>query len=73
MSVSSSPRGERPGRPGVTWDTELVPVEVWVPDHGWKTVSSTTAEQLPAEEQAARPNRATRRRLARETRHNRKD
>jgi hypothetical protein len=62
MSVSSSPRGEHPGRPGANWDTELVPVEVWVPD------DSTAAEQ-----QAARPNRATRRRLARETRRTRKD
>jgi hypothetical protein len=73
MTVSSSPHGEHPGRPGITWDTELVPVEVWVPDHGWKTVSHATAEQLPAEEQAARPNRATRRRLARETRGVRKE
>lgn len=72
MTVSSSPRGERPGRPGTTWETELVPVEVWVPDHGWKTVSPT-ADALTAEEQAPRPNRATRRRLARNARHHRKD
>lgn len=32
MSVSSSPRGERPGRPGVTWETRLASLEVVVPD-----------------------------------------
>lgn len=73
MSVSSSPRGEHAGRPGAAWETELVPVEVWVPDHGWKTVSPSTADALPAEQQAVRPNRATRRRLARETRRTRED
>lgn len=49
MSVSSSPRGEHPGRPGITWDTELVPVEVWVPDHDDDQADTP------------RPNRATRR------------
>lgn len=46
MSVSSSPRGERAGRPGV----------------GWETVLRTTGEQLmPDDAPEPRPNRATRR------------
>lgn len=32
MTVTSSPRGEKPGRPGVRWDTELRRTEVVVPD-----------------------------------------
>jgi hypothetical protein len=61
MSVSSNPRGEHAGRPGANWDTELVPVEVWVPDHDDNQTDTP------------RPNRATRRRLARETRRTQKD
>lgn len=51
-----SPRGERPGRPGVTWETILGTTgEVLVPDD--------TADDDPP-----RPNRATRRRLAKDRR-----
>lgn len=43
---SSSPRGERPGRPGVTWETEL----------------RTSGEQyLPDGAPEPKPNRAARR------------
>jgi len=47
---SSAPRGEHPGRPGVTWETRLE----------W------TGEHLTDEEtEPPRPNRATRRATAR--------
>lgn len=49
---SSSPRGERAGRPGVTWQTELVRTEQVVDDGA----------------PDPRPNRATRRALARDRR-----
>jgi len=52
---SSSPRPERTPRPGVTWNTELVRTETAIPD--------TTP--------APRPNRATRRALARAARRQR--
>lgn len=43
---SSAPRGERPGRPGTAWETSLV----WGPE-----------VVVPDEQEAERPNRATRR------------
>jgi len=43
---SSSPRGERAGRPGITWQTEL---------------QSTGEQYLPDGAPEPRPNRATRR------------
>lgn len=52
---SSAPRGERAPRPGATWNTVLAAVETVVPD-------GTPDTALP------RPNRATRRALARATR-----
>lgn len=53
---SSSPRGERAGRPGVTWDTVLV--------HTEQLVDDDAPDPTP-------PNRATRRALARAARRNR--
>ena len=50
---SSTPRGERAGRPGVTWETTLVRTEQHVDDE--------TPDPAP-------PNRATRRALARAAR-----
>jgi hypothetical protein len=52
---SSAPRGERAGRPGVTWEQHLVRTEQVVDD------------QAPDPQ----PNRATRRAQARATRRNR--
>jgi hypothetical protein len=52
---SSTPRGEKAGRPGVTWEQQLVSTEQLVDD--------TTPDP--------RPNRATRRALARAARRNR--
>ncbi|MFE4867673.1 hypothetical protein [Streptomyces sp. NPDC056682] len=52
---SSSPRGEHAGTPGVRWETELRPVETVVDD----------------EAPEPRPNRATRRRIARGARRQR--
>ena len=52
---SSTPRGEHTPRPGVTWDTELVRVEQLVDDDA----------------PDPRPNRATRRALARAARRKR--
>ena len=51
---SSSPRGEHTPRPGTTWDTRLVVVETVTPDGDAPT---------------PRPNRATRRALARRKNH----
>lgn len=50
---SSTPRGERAGRPGATWDTELVRTE--------HVVDDDTPDPAP-------PNRATRRALKRAAR-----
>lgn len=50
---SSTPRGERAGRPGATWDTELVRTEQHIDDD--------TPDPAP-------PNRATRRALKRAAR-----
>jgi hypothetical protein len=50
---SSTPRGEKSGRPGVTWEQQLVRVEQVVDDN---------------EPDPTPPNRATRRALARATR-----
>jgi hypothetical protein len=52
VTVSSSPRGEHSGRPGVTWQTELARTEQHVADDAPDPT----------------PNRATRRRLARAAR-----
>lgn len=49
---SSSPRGERAGRPGANWETRLVRTETVIPD----------------DEPDPRPNRATRRAIARAAR-----
>lgn len=50
---TSTPRGERAGRPGITWDTELVRTEQHIDDD--------TPDPAP-------PNRATRRALKRAAR-----
>lgn len=50
---SSSPRGEHAGRPGTTWNTQLVTTEHVIDDH--------TPDPTP-------PNRATRRALQRASR-----
>ncbi|MFG2269110.1 hypothetical protein ACGFNY_04970 [Streptomyces chartreusis] len=50
---SSTPRGERAGRPGITWQTELVRTEQHIDDD--------TPDPAP-------PNRATRRAMQRATR-----
>lgn len=55
MTVSSSPRGEKPGRPGARWDTELVRTEVVVDDDA----------------PDPKPNRKTRREIARAARRQR--
>ncbi|MEE4540969.1 hypothetical protein V2S66_03175 [Streptomyces sp. V4-01] len=65
MTVSSSPRGERPGRPGPTWETELRLYEAVVPEDG--------DESPVGWSDPPQPNRATRRRIARNARRNRKD
>jgi hypothetical protein len=62
MSVSSSPRGEHPGRPGAAWETELHRYEVVVPDGDDSSFAWTDTP---------RPNRATRRAAARAARRNR--
>ncbi|MFJ2000288.1 hypothetical protein [Streptomyces chartreusis] len=49
---TSTPRGERPGRPGVTWDTEL----------------ARTEQHIPDDAPDPRPNREERRALARAAR-----
>jgi hypothetical protein len=54
---SSTPRGERPGRPGTHWETRLVVVETVVPD-----------DDAPDDPPTPRPNRATRRADARQQR-----
>lgn len=59
---SSSPRGERAPRPGVTWDTVIARTEVVVDDPEGTTVTGFNDPQPP------RPNRATRRALARANR-----
>lgn len=55
MTVSSSPRGEKPGRPGARWDTELVRTE------------QVVADDAPD----PKPNRETRRAAARAARRKR--
>ena len=52
MTVTSSPRGEHPGRPGITWQTELARTE------------HVIADDAPD----PTPNRQTRRALARAAR-----
>jgi len=59
---SSTPRGERAPRPGVTWETELVRTETVV-DEPDDTSGPDTNQPLPP-----RPNRETRRALARAAR-----
>lgn len=56
---SSSPRGEHAPRPGITWEARLVSVEEVVDD----TAVPDMDQPLPP-----RPNRATRRALARAAR-----
>lgn len=64
---------ERPGTRGRTWETEVCPVEVYV-DGEWTAVDGIESVTLPpariVEEPAEpyRPNRATRRALARAAR-----
>lgn len=55
MTVSSSPRGERAGRPGARWDTEL------------RTSEQVVDDDAPD----PKPNRATRRAAARAARRQR--
>ncbi|MFD7615521.1 hypothetical protein [Streptomyces sp. NPDC059802] len=52
---SSAPQGERPGAPGIRWETVLTSTEVVVPDDTW-------------DEQPPKPSRATRRAIARKQR-----
>lgn len=52
MTVSGSPRGEKPGRPGVRWETEL------------RTSEHVVDDDAPD----PKPNRATRRAQARAAR-----
>lgn len=61
---SSSPRPEHAPRPGVTWQTSLVPVEQLVDEDD--TSGPGMNQPLPP-----RPNRATRRAAARAARRNR--
>jgi hypothetical protein len=61
---SSSPRGERAPRPGVTWDTVLTRTERVVDDPE-DTSGPDMNQPLPPQ-----PNRATRRALARAARRN---
>lgn len=70
---SSTPRGEHTPRPGVTWQTELVSLGEVIVDtdrgespFGWSELDTTGPDMnQPA---APRPNRATRRKAAREAR-----
>jgi hypothetical protein len=56
----SSPRGERAGKPGVTWEAELRPGgEQIVPDNSWLGGHPVATPS---------PNRATRRAIARAAR-----
>jgi hypothetical protein len=59
---SSSPRGERPGRPGANWETQLVRTERVVDE----TSGPDMNQPLPPH-----PNRATRRAQARAARRKR--
>jgi len=59
---SSTPRGERAPRPGATWETELVRTETVV-DEPDDTSGPDMNQPLPP-----RPNRETRRALARAAR-----
>lgn len=58
---SSTPRGERAPRPGVTWETRLVRNETVVDDTD--TAGPDTNQPLPPQ-----PNRATRRAVKRAAR-----
>lgn len=62
---SSSPRGERAGRPGVTWEQHPVHRETVIYD------PEDTSGQIGNPPFPPRPNRATRRAQARATRRNR--
>lgn len=59
---SSTPRGERAGRPGTTWETHLTRTEVIVQD------TEDTTTPLMNEPLPPRPNRATRRAMERAAR-----
>lgn len=63
MTVSSSPHGEHPGRPGTTWETQLHRYEVLVPEDDGESPFGWSAPPTP--------NRATRRAAARAARRNR--
>jgi len=62
---NSSPRGERAGRPGVTWDTELVRTETVIYD------PEDTSGQIGNPPVPPHPNRETRRAAARASRRKR--
>lgn len=59
---SSTPRGERAGQPGITWNTQLVRTETVVYD------ADDTSGQIGNQPLAPRPNRATRRAMQRAAR-----
>lgn len=72
---SSSPRGEKAGRPGITWDSWAVWLgEQHVPDQDTSTPTEPLSEtDTPGGNEPMPPqppNRATRRALARKTRRN---
>lgn len=59
---SSAPRGEHAPKPGITWEHVIVRTETVIDDPDDTTVPGLNEPQPP------RPNRATRRALARATR-----
>lgn len=73
---SNSPRGERPGKPGITWESWAEWLgEQHVPDQDTSTpaapLSETATRDANQPGPPAPPNRATRRALARQARRNR--
>jgi hypothetical protein len=56
---SSTPRGEHTPRPGITWERQLVTTETVIDD------TQSTSTPGMNEPQPPRPNRATRRAMAR--------
>jgi len=60
---SSTPHGERAGRPGITWEQHLIRTEQLVDDDVPDTTTPGMNEPLPP-----RPNRATRRAMQRAAR-----
>ncbi|NUS83693.1 MAG: hypothetical protein HOY75_13340 [Streptomyces sp.] len=59
---TSTPRGERAGQPGITWNTQLARTETVIDDPDTTTVPGLNDPQPPHQ------NRATRRALARAAR-----